>query len=796
MAILAQAIRPLFRQWRFSASVIAIVALGVGVNAAVFAVAYSVLRPQLPFRTVDDLVVLKEATKSLDTGLVSPTAYLEWRDRNPPFSGLAAFMWWEGTGQDAAITVSITPNYFDVMGVKPMLGRVFTEEENRAGFSSAMILSYQAWQRKFGGDPAIVGRRIKDGDWSPMVVGVMPPAPIDLRIGWGDVWRPIRLRQQYNRSEITSARYLRVVGRLRPGIDRTRALAMMTVIQRQLQAERPEIFAGYEVHVATLRDTLAGEFKPALAILLGTAGCLMLLACVSLANMLVARSAAHEKELAVRVALGATRSRLVGRMLVSNFLLSGIGAALGFALCHVTTAWISYFEPGVRLASVSTYSGPVAGLCASLALVTALLVTAPVALSLNHGNLHESLKESGRGGTAGVRRQRVRGLLVCAEVALAFSLLAVSALLARSFIGLMGADLGFRPDHVLLLESNLGDSHYNTGVKRLGYYRPLLRTLSELPGVSAVGGLRYFPMHARLWTTEIRVKENPALSGQPTTVYYNRVAGDYFDAMGIPLIAGRLPSAREMWESNGRVLVNAAAQRILFADGRAVGKHIIGEGGDGNAQEIIGVVGSVRQSGLGTPPAPEIYSLMGDGESSGILTIAIRTRHAPDAQVTAAISEAVRHYDPVQTRPVVTPLNSFLSETISARRIAARIGAVFAALSLVLATLGIHGLVSYWVTQRTAEFGIRIALGASGASVIRLVLSHCLRLAGAGIVIGLAFSLLLARVISSFLYGTPAFDFPAFVWPPVVLLLVAILAASRPALRATRINAVEALRSE
>jgi putative ABC transport system permease protein len=329
MSFLQQILRSLLLQWGFSASVIAIVALGVGANAAVFAVVYSVLLQELPFSASNDIMVLKEAGKSFDTGLVSPTAYLEWRDRNPPFSEMTAFMWWEGRGEDRALTVSITPNYFDVMRVKPLIGRTFTEEENREGFGSAMILSYEIWQRRFGGDPGIVGKRAKEGNWSPLVVGIMPPAHINLNIGWGHIWRPIRLRQQYNRSEITSARYLRVIGRLRPGITGAGALAAMNAIQNGLQNERPEIFAGYEVRVSTLREAFAGESRPALLILLGTTSCLLLLASAPLANMLVARSAANEKEMAVRLALGATRSHLAARLLAGNLVLAAAGSSPG-----------------------------------------------------------------------------------------------------------------------------------------------------------------------------------------------------------------------------------------------------------------------------------------------------------------------------------------------------------------------------------------------------------------------------------------------------------------------------------
>jgi len=374
----------------------------------------------------------------------------------------------------------------------------------------------------------------------------------------------------------------------------------------------------------------------------------------------------------------------------------------------------------------------------------------------------------------------------------ALSLLVVSGLLARSFIGLMGTDLGFKPDNVLLLESSIGDGLYGTSAKRVGYYRPFLQALSNVPGVAAAGGLRYFPMHARLATTDLQIQENPLPASQLRVVFWNRVAGDYFNAMGIPLIAGRLPTEREMWEDSNVMLVNATAARTLFPNGQAVGKHI----GLGHPHEVIGVVGDVRQSGLGKPPSPEIYELMGQDESTGILTIAIRTRAQPDRNIARTIAAAVNRYDSVQTRPAAIPLKEFLGRTISARRIAARLGVGLALLSLLLAALGIYGLVSYWVTQRTSEFGIRMALGATGGGIVSLVLKHCLRLAGLGILAGLAASYFAARLIASFLYGVPALDLPIFLGAPLALLAVSLIAALRPALRATTVNTIDALRSE
>ena len=555
-----QTLRSLFRQKGFDVSVALIMALGIGVNAAVFSIAYSVLFPELPFRAPNELVMISEASRNIDTGLVSPTAFLEWRDRKPPFSEMAAFMWWEGSSDDPTLTVTITPNYFDVLGVKPLLGRTFTEEENRVGMSSAMILSYEIWQRRFGGDPGVIGRTVRDGNWSPRIVGVMPPAPINLNIGWGHIWRPIRLRQQYNRAEIVSARYLRVVGRLRHEADRAQAAAALTRVQQELQKVMPDVFKGYDVRMTGLREALAGEYRPAVLILLATAGCLLLLTCVSLGNMLVARSAAQERELAVRVALGATRSDLALRVLSATLMLASVGAALGFAFCRTAIAVIAHFEPamgGAQTGGINSWQ--IVCVCAGIALVTALLVSAPVIVGVGRTSLHDALKEGGRSGKGGRRARRVRGLLVSAEVALAVSLLVASGLLTRSFLGLMGADLGFNPDNVLLLESNIGDSYYNNTARRIAYYRPLLQSISELPAVASVGGLRYFPMHARLWITPVQIKEHPVPAAEQPVVYYNRVAGDYFDTMRIPLIAGRFPSAKEMWEGSESVLINAAA---------------------------------------------------------------------------------------------------------------------------------------------------------------------------------------------------------------------------------------------
>ena len=782
-----QSLRSLVRQPAFSIAVIAITALGVGANAAVFSIVYQVLLRELPFRQPEQLAVITEAASTFDTGLVSPNAFLEWRDRNPPFSKMAAFMWWEGTGDDPTLMVTVTKDYFEVLGVKPLLGRTFSDEEIRQGVYSATILSYEYWQKQFHGDPNVIGRTI--GDQRIPVIGVMPPGPVNLQIGWGHVWRPLRMKQELDRTQTTSARYIRVLGRLRKDTGMAQALAAMKVIQGRLQIERPELFGGYQVRMASLRDTLTGEFRPALLIMTATVGCLLLLACASLANMLVARSAAHAREVAVRIALGASRASLAGGLLLDNLILTTVGAGAGLLVSRLTTDALVRFDPGIRsLGTEITYSWPVVLVCAGLALITAILASVPVLLSISSEGLHDSLKEGGRSGAAGARHQRIRGLLVSTEVALALSLLIVSGLLARSFVMLLNADPGFNPDHVLVVEANIGSIDQNTGDRIPASYQPLFDSIGRLPGVVAVGSMRYFPMRARLWTDTLSLPGSPVRH----TVYTNRIVGDYFEAMGIPMIAGRLPTKREVEDPNSRsVLLNSSAARLLFASGDAVGRHVEM---NGTSFEVIGVVGDVRQARLDRPPGPELYSVRGG--PAGTLTLAIRTQANPDAALTRAIVAEIRRRDPSGMQPAVVPLNTYLGNTIAARRTAARLGSGFAVLSLILSALGIYGLIAYWVTQCTAEIGVRIALGASGGNVLRLVLGQGLRLTAPGIVAGMAISLGLARLIASFLYGVPPVDPVTFFFAPLVLLAVVLFAAMLPAMRAVRINPIDALRSE
>ena len=788
------------RQPVFAATVTLVIALGVGANAAVFSFVHSVLWARLPFAASDNLVILTESSRDLNTGLVSPNAYLEWRDRNTEFSEIAAFMWWEGGPVPAGsgntrrqLTVSVSRDYFDVLGVKPLLGRTFTDADIKAGFSSAMILSYELWQRDFNGDPTVVGRMVTSGTWKTEIVGVMPPGPINRQIGWGDAWRPLRMRQELDRTLSTDARYIRAIARLRDGVSLGTASGQLTTIQRQLQRERPAIFGGYDVRLTPLRDVLAGEFRPASFVLAGIVGCLLLLASASLGNMLVARHVARERELTVRMALGASSADLISHLVAENGVLAALGCAGGLVVYQLTLVVFGRWEPGIA-GSITSPVWLVGACCAVLSWSMALAATLPVITGMRRVNVSGALKESGRSSTAGARSQRTRQLLVIGQVILAVSLLVVSGLLMRSFVKLLTVDGGFKPEQVLLAEMALPEGRYGTGDQRRAFYRHAMDALEALPGIGPVGGLRYFPMHARLWTTTVDAERAPLPVGQRPIFYFNCVAGRYFEAMGIPLIAGRWPSAEEMWERGGVLVMNARAAKRLFPEGNAVGQRV--RVGDAPPREVVGVVGDTRQAGLSEEPRPEVYELMAnDAAATGILTIAIQTHGAPE-RYTEAVTAAIERLDPALGQPYVTPMLSFMGNSVAARRTAARMGSVFAGLALILSALGIYGLISQWVTERTAELGIRVALGASRGQVIALVVRQGLWLTVVGAAIGVIGSVGLAHALSAFLFGISTLDPLTFALAPIVLIGASVLATLVPALRAVRLDPVHALRAE
>jgi predicted permease len=791
---LRYALRTLFKRPGFTLIVVLTLALGIGANTAIFSVVHGVLIEPLPFGEPERIVTLSERAATLDNRLVSPTSWFEWRERGQGqvFEELACFMWWENSSiegfAEPLLALYVTPGYFRVMGREPLLGRLF-DEQNKDG--NEVILSYGFWQRRFGGDPTIIGQPFRLFTRNATVVGVMPPAYADLEVGWGDVWAPLTFGGRDLRAQPYVARFVRVVGRLKPGVTVAQAQARMDIVQRQLQRETPLVAGSWEVNVESLRDTVAGRARPALLAMLGAVAFVLLIACANVANLLLARAAAREKEFAVRVALGAGRWRLTRQLLTESLLLAVLGAALGLAFAHLGLRLIEALRPELPRVGEVGLNLPALGFTLVLMILTALLFGFAPAVGLGRENIHATLKEGGRSEAGGARQQRLRGLLVTSEVAFAALLLVGAGLMLKTFANLLRVNPGFQAERVIMMDLSLP---YSDKGRRETFTQELFARLKALPEVENVATMRYFPFHVRLWTVPVSREERPVPAGQEAIVHWNTVGGDYFRVMGIPLLRGRLPADGEKWEEINTVIVNQSFTRLLYGDEDPVGKSFrLGDGKD--IKVIGGVVGDVRQRGLAEPPAPEMYIVNSRPAVPNPGTFVIRTRVAPE-RVVGAVRQTVRDLDPQLPVANLMPLSEFAGRTITSQRVSMWLLSLFAGLAMALAAVGIYGVLSYAVTSRTQEIGVRMALGARPGDILRLITWQGMKLVLAGLLIGFAGIVALQRLIGNLLYDVTATDPATLASVAGLLCAVALIACYLPARRATKVDPLVALRRE
>jgi putative ABC transport system permease protein len=793
-------LRSLYKRSAFTAVVVLTLGLGIGANSAIFSVVHAVLFNPLPFREPNGVAMLSEHSRTMDTGLVSPITYDDWEHRNEVFSELAAFRHWENrtlefpnAQPEPILQVTATPNYFHVLGFEPLFGR--THDAEKPGGVNDAVLSHELWMRRFGGNRDVLGKTIRISGASFVIVGVMPAAPHDLGIGWGDVWTPIHwYNMQYNRATSYRARYLRVLGRLKPGLTMTQAQGRMDVLQNQLWREATSVAKGYAVRVESLDDALVGRFRAALLSLLGAVVFVLLTACANVANLMLARGMAREKEVAIRRALGASPATLAGELLVESSLLALFGAVLGFVLAYGGLWLLKYslVAQVPRLAEASL-DLPVIVFTLFLAAASALLFSIAPMFGSASGNVHESLKESGRGGTASVQRQHLRTTLVAAEFAFAALLLAGGGLLLKSFATLLRIQPGFETAGRYTADIVIPADQYKDNAQRITFYRELFRRLNETPGIQASGGSLYFPCRGKLWLATVWRDGVPVAKGDEPIVYYNMYAGDYFKAMGIPLVRGRLPTGRELWEPSDVIVINETMARQLFGDIDPIGQRIR-SGDDGPGKQIVGIVGDVRQKSLDEPPKPEYYAPFSQMPMT-FLTISIHS-DLPQSTVFAALRNMVHDRDPGAVPASMTPLGELTANTISNRRLAMLLMILFAALALSLSAVGAYGVMSHAVQQRTAEIGIRMALGAEPANILRLIVTQGLSTAVSGTAIGLIAALAMTNVLASLLYNVRSFDWMVDAAILAVASVVAVTASYIPARRAMRIDPLRALRQE
>jgi predicted permease len=796
---LRYAVRTFARRPTFSAVVALTLALGIGVNAALFSVFYAVLLKSLPFDKPERLVSIGETNPGWSTTLVSSAAFFQWRERSTCFEYMALAVWWDvnlETGSEPQVirSSSVSRDYFELLGIRPLAGRTFLPDEHVRGGAKAVILGNSLWQR-LGGRRDLVGTSIRINGESYLVAGVMPPVVYSGPfIGWGDVWVPSTVDESIARRPGRRWRGFRVLARLKPGVSVEQARAQVQSIHAQLALEEPQTYGGYGIIVTPLHEFITGHVRTALFVLVSAVGLVLLIACANIANLLLARAASREKEIAIRIALGASRTRLIRQMVTESLVLSLAGAIGGLLMAEAMVRAILQISaaelPRIQAASID---GRVIFFAFGLALTTGVLFGLAPALASCHAGVVEVLRSGGRTTSAGGVRQRLKSILVSAEVAFALVLLVTSGLLGRSLLRLLAEDAGFARDGAVTFELMLPTSRYPDDAQRTMFFRELLGRLEALPGVVAAGANRYFPLHERQYSNPIFVEGRPVPDGQEPVVQYGGITSGYLRAMSIPLRAGREFTEEEMWQRPGAAMINESMARRLWPRENPLGrrfKHSV----DGQWLTIVGVVGDVKQRGLDREPYPQVYVPYSDYRHN-IMSFAVRTTLEPSSLL-AAVRHEVASLDPGLPLSRLMPLGEAVERTVAGRRLAMLLLALFAALALVLATVGLYGVISYVVAQRTNEIGIRMALGASRATVLSMVMGYGLRLILTGLLGGMVVSFATAKLISALLYGIAPTDPTTYVAVSSLLLAVGAAACYVPAWRATRIDPLDALRQE
>jgi putative ABC transport system permease protein len=790
----------------FTAVAVVALALGVGANTAIFSVVNAVLLRPLQYPNAARIVAIQELNETGRRVQTTPANFLDWRAQNTVFEHLAAIYARTANlaaGEEAErIDLAMTSaDFFEVFGVRPAAGRFFRAEEERAGHDPVVVIGSNLWRRRFGADPGIVGQSITLDGRAYTVVGV---APDGFRYpDRTEAWVPPFARvptpsEQMNPESVRGFGFLSAVALLKPGATLERARVEMEAVTSRLRQQYPDSNNKRFNRVVTLHEHLVGESSRALLLLLGAVALVLLIACANVANLLLARAAGRQKEMAVRVALGATRLRLVRQLLVESVLLALLGGAAGLLLGWWGVDLLKGLLPSEfpRLADIGV-DPRVLGFTLLVSCATGVAFGLAPALQFTKPDLHSFLKESARGSTGGARGGRLRGLLIVSEVALSLVLLVGAGLLFRSFMRLQSVELGFRPQRVLTFRLTPSGTNFREDAQFSNFYRDAAERVKAIPGVEAVGVINTLPL-SKGPTTGFRVEGGPALRpDQMPSVNYRSVSPGYFDAVGVAVVKGRVPDERDTPGAPLVLAVNQSLARRDFPGEDPVGKRI-SYGVNAQRQpiwfQIVGVVADVRNLELGTEPSPEIYTSYQQDPFAG-MSYVVRSSVEPESLV-PAVREAVRGVDRAQPVADVRTLEQLVGEAASAPRFNSMLLGLFACMALLLAAAGIYGVMSYAVTQRTHEIGIRIALGAQGRDVLRFVVGQGMTLALAGVGLGLVAALALTRVMSSLLYGVSATDPLTFAGVALLLTLVALLASYVPARRATKVDPMIALRYE
>ena len=792
--------RQLRRSPAFAIVAVLTLGLGIGATTAIFSAVDGILLRPLPYPQADRLVRLfhTDATQTARDD-ASPANFYDWKDRNRSFERLAFFQYYghDVTGTSGE-TISInswlvSEEYFAVLGVQPRLGRVFRPDEFLQGAEPVAIISTSLWQQRFGGDPNVLGRKEILDNVPHTIVGVMPVAfqfPEKRHI-----WAP-KIVTERDKQE-RGATYLGVVGRLRPGMSIATAQEDMNRIARELAATYPQTNAKVGVQVASVPNELLGSVRTAMLVLLGAVMCVLLVACANVANLLLARGSDRRREFAIRAALGAGRTRLARQMITESAVLAGLGCAVGLLLGRWGIALILALSPATlpRTDEIAL-DGRVLAFTLVVSLGTALLFgLAPVRM-FSRPNLSDAVREGGRGSSASRGRLRLRGVLIVTEVALALVLLVGSGLLVRSFVTLLRVDPGFVPENRAMVQVFLWDL-YPKPDQRAGFLRDVLERMGTVPGVESVGAVSAFPFAlANIGIeTAIVVEGRPAAPvGEEPNAFTTVATDGYFETMGIRLHRGRTFTASDNATGLKVAIVSESFAKRYFPDTDPIGKRVAARFDGGQSRQIVGVVSDVRHDGLQEPVREELY-MPHTQHGFGSMTIAVRTTGDPAAMLTA-LQRAVWEVNPRQAIYTATTMDALVATSLRERRFNLSLIGGFAGLALVLSAVGVYGLISYSTSRRSNEFGVRVALGASGPQIVYAAMRDGVRYAVAGVAVGLLAAYALTRSLSTMLFGVSTTDPLTYASLALVMLGVAALASYLPARKALRVDPVTALRGE
>ncbi|MFL6290779.1 MAG: ABC transporter permease [Thermoanaerobaculia bacterium] len=777
-------------------------ALGIGANSAIFSVVNRVLLEPLPYPQPDELVMLVESAPALGFPRfsVSPPNFEDFRRQSRSFEHLVAYgrERFNLTGREqpeAILGASVSPDFFQMLRVDPSPGRGFRQEEGRPGQARVAVLSHGLWQRLFGGDPKIVGRPVTLNGESYTVVGIAPRGfELPRR---AEIWVPLALDLA---NENRGAHYLGAIGRLQRGVSLEKAETEMIGIASRLEKQYPDSNSKWTVDLIPMKEIMVEDIRPVLMILLVAVAFVLLIACANVANLLLARVASRERELAVRAALGASRSRLVRQMLVETAILFVAGGALGLLLAHWGVKALVALDPeGIPRAREIGVDGRVLAFTFLVSLATGVLFGLVPALSATGRRLYEALKEGGRAMAGGVHGRLMRNLLVGFEVAVALVLLVCAGLLIQSFARLSGVDPGFRSQGVLTARIAIPESKYPDEERQALFYGRLLERLAAIPGVEGAATIYPLPLGGSnmILTFVVEGRPVPPPAEAPNT-NVRMISPDYFRVMGIPVIQGRAFEPRDREGAEEVVIVNQTLAARIWPGQSPIGKRFTfgdpADSEDPGWRTVVGVVGDVRHDTLDQEKASEAYWPVAQGPATDTALV-LRTSGDP-VQLAAPLRAAVRELDRDLPLERIEPMEEVVSKALAQSRFKTLLLSLFAGLALGLAAVGVYGVVSYSVAQRTHEMGIRLALGARPGQVQRMVLLQGMRVVLISSAVGIAAALFATRFLREQVYGVSATDPATFLIVPLVLFSVALLANWVPALRATRVDPLEALRYE